>query len=105
MGAPPDVRRATSPYGRAMTTVIPSTDAELKARHRRMWASGDYPSMVETFLTPLGPRLAGTGNRLDPGPPPRPPRPRHGPHARAARRRPPARDRRRRRARMAARRR
>jgi ubiquinone/menaquinone biosynthesis C-methylase UbiE len=23
-----------------------------------MWASGDYPSMVETFLLPLGPRLA-----------------------------------------------
>ena len=22
-----------------------------------MWASGDYPGMVETFLTPLGPRL------------------------------------------------
>jgi SAM-dependent methyltransferase len=33
------------------------TDAELKARHRAMWASGDYPSMVETFLLPLGPRL------------------------------------------------
>jgi ubiquinone/menaquinone biosynthesis C-methylase UbiE len=32
-------------------------DVELKARHRAMWASGDYPSMVETFLTPLGPRL------------------------------------------------
>jgi SAM-dependent methyltransferase len=32
-------------------------DLELKARHRAMWASGDYPSMVETFLTPLGPRL------------------------------------------------
>src|SRR6185436_9279013 len=31
--------------------------AELKARHRAMWASGDYPSMVETFLLPLGPRL------------------------------------------------
>jgi SAM-dependent methyltransferase len=30
---------------------------ELKAKHRKMWASGDYPSMVETFLTPLGPRL------------------------------------------------
>ena len=30
---------------------------DLKARHRAMWASGDYPSMVETFLTPLGPRL------------------------------------------------
>jgi SAM-dependent methyltransferase len=39
-------------------------DAELKARHRTMWASGDYPSMVETFLLPLGPRLvaaAGIG--------------------------------------------
>jgi ubiquinone/menaquinone biosynthesis C-methylase UbiE len=33
------------------------SDAELKARHRKMWASGDYPSMVETFLLPLGPRL------------------------------------------------
>lgn len=32
-------------------------DSELKARHRSMWASGDYPSMVETFLLPLGPRL------------------------------------------------
>jgi SAM-dependent methyltransferase len=39
-----------------MTTQI-SADAELKARHRAMWASGDYPSMVETFLLPLGPRL------------------------------------------------
>jgi SAM-dependent methyltransferase len=35
----------------------PNADAELKARHRAMWASGDYPSMVETFLLPLGPRL------------------------------------------------
>src|SRR3954453_21032750 len=34
-----------------------SPDAELKARHRKMWASGDYPSMVETWLLPLGPRL------------------------------------------------
>jgi SAM-dependent methyltransferase len=55
---------------------------ELKARHRSMWASGDYPSMVETFLLPLGPRLveacktgpgmrvldvaAGTGNAAIP---------------------------------------
>jgi ubiquinone/menaquinone biosynthesis C-methylase UbiE len=35
----------------------PSADSELKARHRTMWASGDYPSMVETWLLPLGPRL------------------------------------------------
>ena len=33
------------------------SDAELKARHRTMWASGDYAGMVETFLLPLGPRL------------------------------------------------
>ena len=32
-------------------------DTELKARHRAMWASGDYPAMVETWLLPLGPRL------------------------------------------------
>jgi ubiquinone/menaquinone biosynthesis C-methylase UbiE len=32
-------------------------DSELKARHRKMWASGDYQSMVETFLLPLGRRL------------------------------------------------
>ena len=34
------------------------TDSDLKARHRAMWASGDYPHMVDTFLLPLGPRLA-----------------------------------------------
>jgi ubiquinone/menaquinone biosynthesis C-methylase UbiE len=32
-------------------------DSDLKMRHRKMWASGDYPQMVETFLLPLGPRL------------------------------------------------
>ena len=36
---------------------VASADSELKGRHRKMWASGDYPSMVETFLLPLGPRL------------------------------------------------
>src|SRR5215213_6082359 len=61
---------------------IKDANAELKARHRAMWASGDYPSMVETFLLPLGPRLvdatgigsdarvldvaAGTGNAAIP---------------------------------------
>src|SRR5215213_527775 len=34
-----------------------ASDTELKARHRAMWASGDYASMVETWLLPLGPRL------------------------------------------------
>src|ERR671910_2198277 len=36
---------------------IQLSDPELKARHRAIWASGDYSSMVETFLLPLGPRL------------------------------------------------
>ena len=65
-----------------METSTDSGDAALKARHRKMWASGDYPSMVETFLLPLGPRLvdaceigpgvrvldvaAGTGNAAIP---------------------------------------
>ena len=38
-----------------MTATV--SDTELKARHRKMWASGDYPRMVETFLLPIGPRL------------------------------------------------
>jgi SAM-dependent methyltransferase len=36
---------------------VQSAGSELKARHRAMWASGDYSQMVDTFLTPLGPRL------------------------------------------------
>lgn len=48
---------------------ITLSDQELKRRHRVMWASGDYPQMVETFLLPLGPRLVdacgiGVGDRV-----------------------------------------
>jgi SAM-dependent methyltransferase len=43
-----------------------TSDSELKQRHRKMWASGDYPSMVETFLLPLGPRLVEAGG-IGPG--------------------------------------
>ena len=46
-----------------MSSTTPN-DQEIKTKHRKMWASGDYPSMVETFLLPLGPRLveaAGIG--------------------------------------------
>ncbi len=50
-----------------MSSTVPNSD--LKARHRAMWASGDYASMVETFLLPLGPRLVeacgiGSGMRV-----------------------------------------
>src|SRR6185436_6663644 len=41
--------------GEHVSSAMP--DSELKGRHRAMWASGDYPLMVETFLLPLGPRL------------------------------------------------
>jgi SAM-dependent methyltransferase len=37
---------------------VQSEIPELKVRHRAMWASGNYPVMVDTFLLPLGPRLA-----------------------------------------------
>lgn len=39
-----------------------TADSELKARHAKMWALGDYPSMVETFLLPLGPHLVSACN-------------------------------------------
>jgi SAM-dependent methyltransferase len=37
-----------------------TADPELKARHAKMWASGDYPVMVETFLLPVGERLVAS---------------------------------------------
>ena len=36
---------------------IDVADSELKARHRAMWAKGNYPRMVDTFLLPIGQRL------------------------------------------------
>lgn len=52
-----------------MTASTETQNPELKRKHRAMWASGDYPSMVETFLLPLGPRLVdaagiGPGQRV-----------------------------------------
>lgn len=52
-----------------MTPNTQNLNPELKNKHRVMWASGDYPSMVETFLLPLGPRLVeaaeiGPGQRV-----------------------------------------
>ena len=52
-----------------MTPSPETLNPELKKKHRAMWASGDYPSMVETFLLPLGPRLVeaagiGPGQRV-----------------------------------------
>lgn len=43
--------------GTGDTAQVSSADEQLKAKHRAMWAAGDYPSMVETFLLPLGPNL------------------------------------------------
>jgi len=52
-----------------MTTIDVAADAELKAKHRAMWGKGDYPLMVDTFLLPVGRRLAAaagieTGHRV-----------------------------------------
>jgi len=38
---------------------VDAADLELKARHKVMWAKGDYPLMVDTFLLPVGQRLVG----------------------------------------------
>ena len=37
---------------------VTAAETDLKTRHRAMWGSGDYPKMVETFLLPIGQRLA-----------------------------------------------
>jgi SAM-dependent methyltransferase len=44
-------------WGGAVMTIDTAVDTELKARHRAMWAKGDYPLMVDTFLLPIGVRL------------------------------------------------
>ncbi len=41
-----------------MTITIDDADAQLKQRHRAMWASGDYPRLAEEVIAELGPTLA-----------------------------------------------
>lgn len=49
------------------TTGTPAdADRALKARHRAMWASGDYPSLAADLLLDLGPVLV-TATRTAPG--------------------------------------
>ena len=46
------------------TLIRTDADRELKARHRGMWASGDYPTLAWELIWDLGPRLvAATGVR------------------------------------------
>jgi SAM-dependent methyltransferase len=47
-----------------MSSTVP--DPELKARHRKMWAAGDYAAMVETWISPLGERLVAAAG-IEPG--------------------------------------
>src|SRR5437867_2690095 len=41
------------------TTNTTEAARALKARHRAMWAFGDYPAVVTDLVSPLGPVLAG----------------------------------------------
>ena len=41
-------------------------DAELKGRHAKMWASGDYPQMVDMWVGEIGPRLVEAAG-IEPG--------------------------------------
>ena len=52
-------------------------DRALKARHRAMWALGDYPTVASEVIPELGPVLVD-GDRCPPG------RPGPGPWLRAA---------------------
>lgn len=45
-------------HGNLLGMTTQSAVPDLKTRHRAMWASGDYPRMVDTFLLPVGQRLA-----------------------------------------------
>ena len=45
---------------------VQTADADLKGRHRAMWASGDYALMVDMWITPIGRRLAAACG-LSPG--------------------------------------
>ncbi len=40
------------------TTSQPDADQELKAKHRAMWALGNYPAVVSDLISELGPTLA-----------------------------------------------
>ncbi len=40
-----------------MTTSAPTADQQLKAKHRALWASGDYPAVAAELIPALGPTL------------------------------------------------
>ncbi len=51
------------------TTQSPTIDQELAAKHRAMWATGDYPKLANDLVSPLGPVLVeacqiGPGDRV-----------------------------------------
>ena len=39
------------------STIEPTADQQLKAKHRALWASGDYPSVAAELIPTLGPTL------------------------------------------------
>jgi len=45
--------------GTAAANAAAAADAALKAKHRAMWASGDYPTLVHDLIADLGPALVG----------------------------------------------
>ena len=48
------------------STIDTSTDRALKARHRAIWALGDYPAVAVDVIADLGPELVGA-SRVRPG--------------------------------------
>ncbi len=45
----------------AQSAADQDADRELKAKHRALWASGDYPAVARELIAALGPRLVQAG--------------------------------------------
>ena len=57
----------TQPQAQAQSqTQAPPDDAALKARHRAMWALGNYPAVASEIIASLGPVLVEAA-RIGPG--------------------------------------
>jgi 2-polyprenyl-6-hydroxyphenyl methylase/3-demethylubiquinone-9 3-methyltransferase len=49
------------------STIDRDADRELKARHRALWASGDYPAVASELIPTSGPSSPELPHHLEPG--------------------------------------
>ena len=58
----------TQTTGTQTTAVDTTADRALKAKHRAMWALGDYPAVAIDVIPELGPELVAASRRARRGP-------------------------------------